>query len=80
MIISVEISYYPLKEDFIPSIVDFIHRLGEDERVSVTTNGMSTQMVGEYDEVMSLLTREIKKTCEIPHSIFILKIVNSDRR
>ena len=78
MYTSVDISYYPLKNEFKPSIKNFISRLSSYDNLSVETNGMSTQVFGEYDELMYALTKEIKQTMEIPHSIFILQMVNAD--
>ena len=78
MKISVDISYYPLKEEFIPPIKHFIHRMNQYQTLEVQTNGMSTQVFGEYDEVMEALTREIKDSFNLPHSVFVLKIINAD--
>ncbi len=75
---SVDISYYPLKEEFISPIKDFIRRLNTYSTLRVETNGMSTQIFGTYDEVMLALTREIKASFELPHSVFVLKIINAD--
>lgn len=79
MKISVDISYYPLQDEFVPAIHDFIARLNQWTDIEVITNGMSTQVFGEYDRLMQMLTTEMKVSCEIPHSIFVLKFVNSDR-
>ena len=73
---SVEISYYPLNVEYIPPIKDFIARMNKYDELRVQTNGMSTQVFGEYSTVMKALTTEIKKSFELPHSIFILKIIN----
>ena len=78
MNISVDISYYPLHDEFIPSIKDFIERLNQHKMLVVKTNGMSTQVFGEYEEVMQSLSKEIKNSFELPYSVFILKIVNAD--
>lgn len=75
---SVEISYYPLKEEYIPPIRSFIDRLNKHNEIVVKTNGMSTQVFGDYHEIMKILTLEIHKSFELPHSIFVLKIVNAD--
>lgn len=75
---SVDISYYPLKDEFVPHILDFIDRLNKHDNITCQTNGMSTQVFGEYDDVMSVLTEEIRKSFELPHSVFILKIINAD--
>ncbi|MCF6170311.1 MAG: hypothetical protein L3J66_04960 [Bacteroidales bacterium] len=75
---SVEISYYPLHDEFIPHIKRFIDRLNGHDNIAVRTNGMSTQVFGKYFEVMEILTREIHDAFELPHSVFILKIINAD--
>lgn len=75
---SVEISYYPLRPEFVTPILDFIKRLKTYKDIEAVTNGMSTQVFGEYDTVMKALTTEIEKSFELPHSVFILKIVNAD--
>ncbi len=75
---SIDISYYPLHDEFIPPIKDFIHRLNQYEELTVKTNGMSTQVFGEYRQVMNAITNEIEKSFELPHSVFILKIINAD--
>jgi len=79
MTVSVDVSYYPLEVEFIPPIKDFIARMNGYQNLKVQTNGMSTQVFGEYFEVMKALTDEIHKSFELPHSIFVLKIINSDR-
>lgn len=78
MQVSVEISYYPLHDEYIPPIKDFIERINQNKKLLAKTNGMSTQVFGEYEEVMSSLTKEIKASFELPHSVFILKIINAD--
>lgn len=75
---SIEISYYPLQPEFVSPILDFIGRLNAYDAIEAVTNGMSTQVFGEYRTVMDILTTEIGKSFELPHSVFILKIVNAD--
>ena len=77
---SVEISYYPLNERYIPHIVDFIGRLNTYSKIKCETNTMSTQVFGEYFDVMDAITKEIHKSFELPNSIFVLKIINADLR
>jgi len=76
MKIGVEISLYPLRDEFIPPIRDFIDRLNADGRFKVITNDMSTQVFGAYDEVMEALTREMRPTFERDgKSIFVMKVL-----
>lgn len=78
MKVSVEMSYYPLHDEFIPSIKDFIDRLNIYQNINTKTNGMSTQIFGEYFEVMKILTDEIHKSFDLPHSVFVMKVINAD--
>ncbi len=78
MNISIDISYYPLKDEFIPPIKNFIQRINKYDNISVKTNGMSSQVFGEYFDVMEIITKEIHNSFELPHSVFILKIINAD--
>ena len=76
MKIGVEISLYPLKDEFIPPIRGFIDRLNADGRFKVVTNDMSTQVFGAYDDVMNALARELKPTFERDgKSIFVMKVL-----
>jgi len=78
MKISVEISYYPLNDEYLNPIQQFIDRIKLNSHLVVRVNGMSTQVFGDYDEVMGTLTKEIKKSFELPHSVFVMKVINSD--
>jgi uncharacterized protein YqgV (UPF0045/DUF77 family) len=78
MKVSVDISYYPLKEEFKPAIIDFIKRINTYTELTAQTNGMSTQIFGEYRYVMDALTNEIEKSFSLPHSVFVMKVINAD--
>lgn len=78
MTVSVEMSYYPLSDSYIPKIKAFIDRLNEYNELTVMTNTMSTRVFGEYRVVMGILTDEIEKSFENPHSVFVMKIINAD--
>ncbi|MCD4681230.1 MAG: hypothetical protein K8S00_12670 [Bacteroidales bacterium] len=75
---SVEISYYPLEKNFIPPIQNFIDRLNTYKNLVVISNNMSTQVFGDYFEIMKAITIEIFKSFELPASVFVLKIINAD--
>ncbi len=78
MQVAVDISLYPLDEDFIPPIKDVIERLKSHEGIEIETNRMSTQVRGDFDAVMPILSSEISTTFEnIPHAIFTIKIINN---
>ena len=74
---SFEISCYPLQEDFLGPIQNFIDRLNEYPEIKVLTNGMSTQIFGDFQEVMRILTLEMENTMQNPHTLFVMKIANA---
>ena len=70
---------YPLHENYKPLIIDFIKRLRLYSQIKITTNGISTQLFGSYDQIMSILNIEMGFAFKDNKSIvFNLKIVNSD--
>jgi uncharacterized protein YqgV (UPF0045/DUF77 family) len=76
MDIGVEISLYPLHQQFIPPIRDFINRLNADQRLRVVTNSMSTQVFGDYDVVMAMLVRELRVTLAgNDKAVFVMKVL-----
>ena len=78
MQVAVDISLYPLDADFVPPIKDVIERLSQHDGVSVEYNRMSTQLRGEYDDVVPVLMQEIRKTFEdVPKAVFAIKILNN---
>lgn len=76
MIITLEISYYPLSENFNDLISLFIEKLSS-ELVKVEVGLMSTVVIGEYDEVMKLLTTTMKELMDQYPSVFSIKIANA---
>ena len=77
--ISVELTLAPLQDDFEPAIKDFIKKLRASKFV-VLENPLSTQIYGDYDEVMSFLKDEIKEAfLLIENGLLLMKIVKTDR-
>lgn len=74
MKISAEISLYPLDNNYIQIILDFIESIKNNQNLEVITNGMSTQIFGEIDEVMSTITKATKELYEQKKAILIMKI------
>lgn len=78
MRVAVDISLYPLNENFIPPIDDVIERLNTYASIDVETNAMSTQLRGEFDDVMGALHKEIGATfAAVPKAVFAIKILNN---
>ena len=76
---TVEISKYPLNEDYEPPILDFISRLKNNKNLTLKTNATSTQITGNYEEVMGILQKEIKTSFEkYGKAIFVMKVLMGD--
>ncbi|MGE5383599.1 MAG: hypothetical protein ACM3PX_09250 [Omnitrophica WOR_2 bacterium] len=80
MIISVELSYYPLHEEYKKPILQFIDDLKQNKNLTVRKNTMATQVFGEFEEVMATITNCISKAFTLPHSVFVMKVINADLR
>jgi uncharacterized protein YqgV (UPF0045/DUF77 family) len=78
MQVAVDISLYPLDENFLAPIKNIIERLGQHPDVEVEYNRMSTQLRGDFDVVMPALTAEIRTTfVDVPKAVFAIKILNN---
>lgn len=78
MKVAVDISLYPLNENYIEPIKDVIARLNAHDGIEVWTNAMSTQLFGDYDDVMDALRQEIGTTFENnPKTVFTIRILNN---
>ena len=78
MKVAVDISLYPLNENYLGPIKDVIERLNTHDGIEVWTNAMSTQLFGDYDIVMDALRAEIGTTFENnPKAVFTIRILNN---
>jgi len=79
MKITVDISLYPLTENFIPIIKDFIEKLKSYDELTVATNKLSTQISGEYSYLMNVLNIEVKGIFEEVRSVLVMKFLSGDK-
>ena len=67
---------YPITEDYKPVINDFLRRINS-YGLKTVTNGMSTQIFGEYDRVMKALSESLKPTFEDETKVSVsMKMLN----
>ena len=79
MIITADISMYPLDSDFIPPITEFIKRLRSFPGLEIVTNQLSTQLRGEFDQVSQALSECIRQSMEDEQKVvFVTKYLNAD--
>jgi uncharacterized protein YqgV (UPF0045/DUF77 family) len=77
MIVTVEISYYPLTENFNTPISEFIDLLSKNDKIKVELGKMSSSITGEYQDVMKTLNESMEVMMETNPSVFNMKISNS---
>ncbi|TVZ52833.1 hypothetical protein [Dokdonia sp. Hel_I_53] len=79
MEISVELTFSPLQNQFEKPIQEFIKTL-RSSGFEILENPLSTQVYGDYTQVMTFLTAAIEKSLgDVDNGLFYMKIVKSDR-
>ena len=79
MKITVDLSMYPLDQDYKPPIKAFIRRLRENADIELVTNQMSTQIRGEHARVMQVLNECMSETMQDEgRVVFVARYINAD--
>lgn len=79
MKLTVDISLYPLKNHYIPPIDDVIAGFNSHKNIRVETGSTSTLLSGEFDDVMSALNTEMKRSFETyGQVVFVAKFLGRD--
>ncbi|WP_299989493.1 thiamine-binding protein [uncultured Pontibacter sp.] len=78
MMVTLEISYYPLTEDFSTPINHLLELL-QRTKFTVEIGTMSTLITGEYDELMPHLTKVMGELMAQYPSVFNIKLSNACR-
>ena len=79
MQVTVEISLYPLTENFEQVVIDYIGEIKKVPGLRVEVNGLSTQVFGEYDLVMPKLFSINKSTFEKHRCVVHMKMAAGER-
>ena len=79
MEISVDLTLSPLQNDYEQHVINFIKAL-RNSKFKVLENPLSTQIFGDYDELMPFLTQEIKHSFDaVDISVLTMKLVKTNR-
>lgn len=74
---TLEISMYPLQSDYKDHISSFIREVQKQEKVKVKVNGISTQIFGDYDDLMPILQSPVKRELEKEMGVvFVMKLTS----
>ncbi|MDA7853005.1 hypothetical protein N9A71_05585 [Porticoccaceae bacterium] len=76
MQVTIDISMYPNREDFIPPIQGFIDRINQFENLEITTFPTSTVVQGEFDHAMKAVQETIAACYrEFNMAVYVAKII-----
>ena len=79
--LSVEISMYPLQDEYKPKIKAFLDELNQADAVEIRTSNMSTRVFGEYDAVTQLLNTAMRNSMQqFGKIVFVCKYLEGDAR
>lgn len=78
MLISVEISKYPLEEKYLNRVDDFLERLHQHSDLKIKVNSISTQIFGDSTKIFPILEQEISRSFAAGQSPFVLKVLKGD--
>jgi len=79
MILTVEVSLYPLTENFEEVVVNYIQEIKKVEGLRVEVNGLSTQVFGEYDLLMNSLAKINKSTFINNKCVVVMKMAQGEK-
>ncbi|XOV87009.1 MAG: hypothetical protein ACFHX7_18865 [Pseudomonadota bacterium] len=81
MKMSLDISLYPLSDECLPAIDEFIERIQQHPDMAVTRGDLSTLLFGDFDVVMDFLKQEMRISWEkFDKGIFVIKFLMDDLR
>lgn len=81
MVITAELSLYPLKADYVPTIQSYIEKLHQFEGIEVRTHALSTEVFGEFSQVMKAVQAATQRVFEHDQAaVLVAKYLNKDRR
>ena len=79
MKIVADLSLYPLKDGPIPSIIEFIEELQQQDGIEIVTNQLTTQLRGEFEAVTGAINHCMHRAMEAPNTvILVVKYLNID--
>lgn len=79
MNIVADMSLYPLRDEPIPGIIEFIEDLQKHDDIEIISNQLSSQVRGEYEAVTSAINACMKKAMKASNTVvLVVKYLNID--
>jgi len=79
MKIVADMSLYPLKNEPIPTIIEFIKELQGRDGIEIVTNQLGTQLRGEFEAVTGAINHCMRVAMKAPNTVvLVVKYLNID--
>ncbi len=79
MTTTIEISFYPMQDDYPDVVLSFLEKLKALTNAEIQTNGMSTILIGSFDTLWNQLGVLIKNEFSSHASLFVMKVAAGRR-
>jgi hypothetical protein len=76
---TIEISLYPLRDDYPSHVIHFLSRLKTIPDVEIQSNGMSTIIIGAYTSLWNNLGVLMEEELKSGSSLFVMKVAPGRR-
>lgn len=76
---TIEISLYPLRDDYPTHVIRFLTKLKTIPNVEISTNGMSTIIIGDYSSLWKKLGELMEEEMTSGSSLFVMKVAPGRR-
>ena len=79
MTATIEISFYPFHQEYPSSVIRFLKQLQALPGIELHSNGMSTIIIGDFEDIWYPLGTLIESQFSTEESVFVLKVVPGRR-
>jgi len=79
MTATIEISFYPMQDDYPEVVLSFLQKLKALSNVEMQINGMSTILIGPFDSLWNQLGVLINHEFASHASLFVMKVAAGRR-
>jgi uncharacterized protein YqgV (UPF0045/DUF77 family) len=80
MDITIELSHYPLTNNYKEEVKAFIATLkSNNDDLQIQVDGMSTKIAGDFDKAIELTKKQVHKYLEQKDAVFVMKIAKGQR-
>lgn len=76
---TIEISLYPLRDDYPSHVIHFLSKLKMLPDIEINTNGMSTIIIGDYSSLWKNLGQLMEEELTSGFSLFVMKVAPGRR-